>query len=72
MYEIEKNVPIEMKTPILEKYPFSKMEVGDSFAVEGQERFVVRAAAYAFAQRHGFKFKTRAVSDNKTRVWRIK
>jgi len=71
MYEIEKNIPIEKAVPICQKYPFSKMEIGDSFVVDGKERFVVRAAAYEYARRYGVKFKTRAIKgEEKTRVWR--
>jgi len=72
-YKIEKNIPIKkLFGGWDEKYPFSKMEIGDSFTVTGEEKFIVRSAAYAHANRHNKKFKTRAEDENTTRVWRVK
>jgi hypothetical protein len=80
MFEIEKNVPIFTKHKKEPKYPFNEMEVGDSFLVttsNEKEKFIVRAAAYAFAKYQNkktggnIKFKTASVENGDVRVWRI-
>ena len=63
MYVIDKNIPTPGKAS---KYPFSDMEIGDSFlAPAGTER-TVRAAAHKYV---GAKFVTRTVREG-LRVWR--
>ncbi len=80
MFEIEKNIPIDVKHKKGSKYPFKDMEVGDSFLVttkHEKEKFIVRAAAYAFAAYYKkktgnvIKFKTSCVENDDIRVWRI-
>lgn len=66
-YVIEKNVP----TPKVfgrgcSKYPFSQMQVGDSFVADKK----ARCAATNFGKRHGLKFSSRAEGDS-IRIWRI-
>ena len=79
--EIEKNIPL----PYFEqgsrtsKYPFAKMEVGDSFAVKATDNNTekIRQQLYSayrhfiFHHKHEWKFITR-ISDDEVRIWRIK
>lgn len=82
MYEIEKGV--EMPAAVNSggrkaKYPWAKMEIGDSFFVPAngcsmrnvQDRFA--SAAAQWAKRHGSKFATRQVKEPEpgVRVWRV-
>lgn len=66
--EIEKNVPIP---PILPRYDFSKMEVGDSVFFEGAKS---SGKEYTSARMHGLRknkiFTARKVDDG-LRIWRI-
>jgi len=73
MYEINKNVPIPAKNrePGCTKYPFAKMEVGDSFLANTKQTTICNAAK-GFEHRHGgaYKFATRVEGDC-VRIWRI-
>lgn len=75
--DIERDVP----APVLfkergPKYPFAKMEVGDSFVVNGPRDGRVSSSAYQFARRikrktgQVIKFTVRT-EGNTTRCWRI-
>lgn len=78
MYSIEKNVAI----PTIErpnrktgayKYPFAKMEVGDSFFVpinREKELKSVASSSSLYGSKLGRKFTTRKVVGG-VRVWRI-
>lgn len=66
MIKIEKNVEMP-NSRHNEKYPFGKMEVGDSFVTT--EKYV-RAAAQIFGKINGKKFITRTQEDKSIRVWR--
>lgn len=68
---IEKSVPFnESIAP--KKYPFAKMEVGDSlFFKTKKEGRSAAGAAYGFGLRNDMKFIARADGDG-TRIWRIK
>ena len=46
MYKIEKNVAV---LRLATKYPFSEMEIGDSFLVPKSERHAVRSSAISFS-----------------------
>jgi hypothetical protein len=78
LYKIEKNIPVQVKRES-NKYPFSKMEVGDSFFVKsenGQTPSKTRAAimqciARFYLSNTDVKFKT-SVLDNGVRVWKTK
>jgi len=48
------------------KYPFSKMEVGDSFFVKTKSG----KSAYMYSKRHGMRFTVRKEGDG-FRIWRI-
>jgi len=71
-FEIEKNHVVPASVDGLgrrEKYPWSQMEVGDSFFVkDGEVRKVAGAACHA-GRRAGKKFVVRAV-DGGVRAWR--
>ena len=71
-FKIEKRKPIPkiVRTGRPEKYPWSKMEVGDSFFRAGKAP-ALQMAAYDAAKRHGHKYTCRTV-DGGGRVWRIK
>lgn len=72
-YELEDDVPLPPKAA-QERYPWSQMEVGQSFMVESDdpkkamER--VRGAASNRARKHGETFALRTVEGG-VRVWRI-
>lgn len=51
------------------KYPWAEMEVGDSFVMDRPQVHASKAAV-GYARRHGWKFATRKIDDNHTRVWR--
>jgi len=69
-YKIEKN--IEKKKTSCQKYPFDKMEVGDSFEFNKQERTEIATAAAQYAKRNGVKFSSKKQDEGKVRIWRIK
>jgi hypothetical protein len=73
--QIESGYPAPTRSTARAKYPFAKMEVGDSFFMKSgfpeHERGRVSAAACAYAKKHGVKFSTK-VFDNGVRTWRIK
>lgn len=73
MYEIEKGIPVAEIQMVDPKYPFEKMEVGDSFFVkhEGKGRNPVAAAIYYYEHKLGRDYTQRAVPGG-LRVWRIK
>lgn len=65
---IEKSIPIPPRKSV---FPFSKLEVGDSFEVSLTSTTAnsVRACASAYAKRHGVSFSCR-INEGKIRVWR--
>ncbi len=63
-FKIEKDVPIP------EKYPFSKMGVGDSFDILDAGAKEVSAAVSYYGKKHGKKFTVRKTADGH-RCWRI-
>ena len=77
--KIEKNIPFE-KPSKNRKYPFGKMQVGDSFIsheeyTHKRSASVVSSANYFRKNTPGkldWKFAVRKVEGNKIRVWRIK
>ena len=71
-YEIEKGVPLAAKRAYDHKYPFSSMEIGDSFFApcdETARNRITTSVSYA-SKRYGTKYVTRKV-DGGFRVWRI-
>lgn len=65
-YKIDKGIPAPSGRS--HKYPFSGMEVGDSFAYQAEDHRKVLASVHAYARRFGQKFK---VSKHHLRCWRL-
>jgi hypothetical protein len=72
--KIEKGVDMPKHRTRSAKYPFSTMEIGDSFFIKSDspthERGRISAAATAHAKRHGGRFSTQ-VFDAGVRTWRV-
>ena len=75
LIQIEGGIPVPSRNLCKEKYPLSRMKVGDSFflsATKGAERRL-RGAVSARAKRLQQKFTVRRVTENAVsglRVWR--
>jgi hypothetical protein len=73
-YVIESGIPMPspVSGPGVRKYPFDRLEVGQSFYLSGKEKdfSTLRNAAFQHARRYGKKFITRRV-DGGARCWRI-
>ena len=71
-YVIEKNVPLVQKNGAgrKPKYPFSQMEVGDSFMVPGGNLKTMQSTARIAGLRLGRKFKAQE-QEGGVRVWRV-
>ena len=72
MIAIQRNIPIpQAERKML--YPFAAMEVGDSFAVDGDKKVcaTVSAAVYKYKRENPGKKFTVRTSDAGIRVWRI-
>ena len=66
-YKIEKNLPYpSCPYPRNMKYPWDKMEVGDSFEVERYELPNATSAGHNYGRRNEKKFSSRG-----NRIWRI-
>lgn len=70
VFKIEKNIEISSRVRGVIKYPFAQMDVGDSFSAPHTAAANIRAAAFSFGKRSGFRFSTRKDGDQ-VRVWRI-
>jgi len=76
-YKIEKN--LQLPTKRHNKFPFDKMEIGDSFlvpkseitALENMRQNIYNAAAAYRTKQPDFKCSVKAVEDG-IRVWRVK
>ena len=78
MFAVERGIPMPTKGNRT-KYPFSELEVGDSFAVPipmgtdpGAQAAAIRSSAYSWSKKNSSRFAVRLV-DNKAaaRVWRV-
>lgn len=72
MIEVDIGVPIPTilgRTGSPPKYPFKKMNIGDSFRADIPTKSMSNAAS-AYSRRHGAKFTVRK-EGNGSRVWRI-
>lgn len=72
-FSIEKNVPVESRR----KYPFSMMEIGDSFFAPSKANSPrsIRVSASSYARRHKVQFQTRECivgTVKGLRIWRVK
>lgn len=65
-YVIEKNVPLPSRA---NKWPFARMEVGDSVVIPAAEAHRGRSASQAIERSKGWKFATRRESGG-LRIWR--
>jgi len=68
-YYIEKNIPRKSSGHNQSKYPFAKMELGDSFFYEGERSVITSAAAHG-TKKTGWKFSI-SKENNGFRVWRV-
>lgn len=76
--EIERGVPIpDIKRHSRRKYPFYRMEVGESVLIEGDDNVVRKAssAAMIYGKRNDKKFTSRTIRREGRligcRIWRI-
>lgn len=53
-----------------EKYPFSKMKVGDMFEASIEVYANVARSAHQYAERHGLKMRIRKIDDKTCGIWR--
>jgi len=67
--KIEKNIPFTGHGNN-GKFPFYKMEVGDSFLVGLEDKSSLQSMDSAYGRKNNKKFTTRQ-SDDGIRVWRI-
>lgn len=68
MYTIEKNVPVPTH-PKANRFPYSELEVGDSFVVEGVKASSVYGSNYRMSKKLGRVFVGRKEGEA-IRVWR--
>lgn len=73
MYSIEKGVKVPVKWEMRGvKYPFRKMEIGDSFLFKKEDYTKVASAMYSYQKNNPpLKFLIREL-DNEQRCWRVK
>lgn len=74
-YDIDDSIPLPKRKGNSAgrppKYPFAKMDVGQSVFFDGESySSKVCIAAHAYGRRHGKRFSTRSV-DGGLRVWRV-
>ncbi len=71
-YRIEKNIPPPEDSRGLQKYPFKKMEIGDSFFVPAGKAKSVRQQVQYYQKRSAepVRFTVRQVEGG-VRVWRV-
>lgn len=68
-FKIEKGIPRVIPYGCgVSKYPFNKMEIGDSFSFSSDTYAGIQAAARSWGLRHNVKF---SISKANLRIWRI-
>lgn len=71
MIEIEKGVPLPTTEPVkCRKYPYTTMEIGDSFLVTDRTPEAVGSSASQMGKRLNRKFRSAKTREG-VRVWRI-
>lgn len=76
MFKVEKNIPVAEVKYTEEIYPFSSLEIGDSFFVpyDGNDPNYIRRKVFSAScqagKRHGKKYTGRKL-EHGIRVWRI-
>ena len=68
-FQVEKGIPLPSTTPPV-KFPFDRMEVGESFTFPYDLATRVSANAHNYAKKNGGRFTIRKVSDTEGRCWR--
>lgn len=69
---IEYGIPLARNNDLRKrKYPFNKMDVGDSFEIPFKKVSAVRQSATNYAKDHGVKFSVRRTGTDTARCWRI-
>ncbi len=71
-YEVETGAPPPPPRSCARRYPFSKMEVGDSFVALLGDRMRIMSAAGYQRRTYGKAFTSRKINDTEIRVWRVK
>jgi hypothetical protein len=62
---VEKNIPMP-------GFPFSKMQIGDSFLIPGNiKRSTASVAAKRYEKKHNVKFVSRKMDNGAIRIWRV-
>lgn len=72
-FKIEKNIP--MPDSASSKYPFSKMEIKDSFLVgklDAKNTIIFRTTANNCGKKLKMKFSTKKIEGGAVRCWRVK
>ncbi len=70
--DIDKNIPIPLKSGRLSKWPLDRMDIGDSFLFDVIDRNNVAYATSLYKRKNlGTNFTKRRVSDTQYRIWRI-
>lgn len=65
-------LPIDKGVPLPKRFPFSGMQVGDSFLVpDDVKRTTVSIAAMRYGRKHGMRFTIRLTPERKLRCWRL-
>ena len=73
MHEVEDKGPAPDQQRYTGKYPWGRMEVGDSFAVEEEMARNVRSAGFSRSRSYpGEKYVVRMDVNGEYRCWRIK
>ena len=68
--KIDKGIPVPPRgSNRASKYPYDKLEIGDSFFVKGKNATKFSASAYTQARKLGIKLTVRNEKDG-VRVWR--
>ena len=75
MYEVEKNIPVppsKRGRKTVSKYPWDKLQPGDSFLMRGKPFISARTHASKVGKTRGWKMVTRwdDIAES-ARVWRI-
>ncbi|GAC1503359.1 MAG: hypothetical protein NVS1B10_08410 [Candidatus Saccharimonadales bacterium] len=72
-YIVEKGIPVLNKDRYRIKYPFTDMEIGDSFVVPLTEASRLRSSIANFVRGSGIglKYVTRTIGEE-VRCWRVK
>lgn len=72
-FELEDDVPVPSSGRYKTKsYPFSTMEIGQSFLLNQSDAQHARMAAAQYKLRHpGWKYASRQVEQGVVRLWRI-